>query len=238
MRIGSSSDSNSSSILHLPQWSVTSFGTPLELYKSHHKFSQPPLLFIGGVHGDEPEGVYLAEDMILWLKSLSESARTKFQPWMLIPCLNPDGYKKYERTNGNGVDLNRNFPSRDWSSEHEKPRYFPGTQPNSEKETQSLVKLIEAEKPRLIIHFHSWEPCVVYTGDPGAKAAQLLGQSSGYEARPTIGYPTPGSLGQYGWLENRIPVICIEEIERPKRETIWPRFKIGLEKILLGEDRR
>lgn len=223
-------------ILHLPKWSVTSFGTPLELYKSTHANSQPSVLFIGGVHGDEPEGVYLAEDMLLWLKSLDSKNLKSFTPWMLIPCLNPDGFQKNDRVNANGVDLNRNFPSRDWSVDHEKPRYFPGPSPGSERETQALVQLIKLEKPRLIVHFHSWEPCIVYTGGPGAKAAQFLGESSGYEARPTIGYPTPGSLGQYAWLEHQIPVICVEEVERPPRDAIWPRFHCGLERILRGED--
>ena len=33
---------------------------------------------------------------------------------LFIPCLNPDGMSKNTRTNSNGVDLNRNFPTKNW----------------------------------------------------------------------------------------------------------------------------
>jgi carboxypeptidase D len=28
----------------------------------------------------------------------------------VMPSMNPDGYQRFERANGNGYDLNRNFP--------------------------------------------------------------------------------------------------------------------------------
>lgn len=222
-------------IFHQTSWATTSLGTPLELYKKTHSedASRRPILFIGGVHGDEPEGVRLAEEFLAWLQQ-ADSAGTSTVPWLLIPCLNPDGYSKKERTNANGVDLNRNFPCRDWSSEAKAPRYYPGPSPGSEREVQALVKLIEDEKPHLIVHFHSWEPCVVYTGAPGKQAAETLALGTGYECREDIGYPTPGSLGQYGWLEHGTPVICIEEQEHIELEKVWPHFKKGLTTLVTG----
>lgn len=222
-------------IFHQTSWALTSKGTPIELYKKSHSpsdLSEHPILFIGGVHGDEPEGVRLAEELLAWLKKEEASKSEKIHPWLLIPCINPDGYSQNQRTNANGVDLNRNFPCRDWSSETKAPRYYPGPSPGSEKEVQALVKLIEDEKPQLIVHFHSWEPCVVYTGLPGKKAAETLATGTGYECREDIGYPTPGSLGQYGWIEHQIPVICIEEQEHIDLNLVWPHFKTGLEMLL------
>ncbi len=215
-------------IFHQTSWALTAQGTPLDLYKKVHTKSTRPFLFIGGVHGDEPEGVRLAQDLLAWLLASEDD----LHPWILIPCLNPDGFQKNQRTNANNVDLNRNFPSADWSSLTKAPRYFPGLKPGSEKEVQALVKLIEDEKPQLIIHFHSWEPCVVYTGSPGKKAAQILGEGTGYEVREDIGYPTPGSLGQYGWLEHQTPVICIEAQADSSLENVWPLFGQGLQKLL------
>ncbi|AFY03017.1 M14 family murein peptide amidase A [Bdellovibrio bacteriovorus] len=226
-------------IYHQTSWATTSQGTSIELYKKSHSlsdFSERPILFIGGVHGDEPEGVRLAEEFLHWLKQEESANSGRLRPWVLIPCINPDGYGKNQRTNGNGVDLNRNFPCRDWSPESKAPRYYPGPSPGSEREVQALVKLIEDEKPQLIVHFHSWEPCVVYTGAPGKQAAEILATGTGYEAREDIGYPTPGSLGQYGWIEHQIPVICIEEQEHIDLNLVWPHFKPGLEILITGRN--
>lgn len=226
-------------IFHQTSWATTIRGTPIELYKKTHSlsgFSERPLLFIGGVHGDEPEGVRLAEEFLQWLKQAEITHSTEIRPWILIPCINPDGYSQNQRTNANGVDLNRNFPCRDWSAEAKAPRYYPGPSPGSEKEVQALVKLIEDEKPQLIVHFHSWEPCVVYTGHPGKTAAEILATGTGYEAREDIGYPTPGSLGQYGWLEKQTPVVCIEEQEHIDLNLVWPHFKTGLEMLITGRN--
>ncbi|NUN05438.1 MAG: DUF2817 domain-containing protein [Bdellovibrio sp.] len=225
-------------LFHQTSWARTAKNTPIELYKKSHSlsdFSEAPILFVGGVHGDEPEGVRLAQELITWLKEKEAAASEKIRPWLLIPCINPDGYHNNQRTNGNGVDLNRNFPCRDWSPEAKAPRYYPGPSPGSEAEVQALVKLIEDEKPQLIVHFHSWEPCVVYTGHPGKAAAEILATGTPYPAREDIGYPTPGSLGQYGWLEHQIPVVCIEEQEHIDLNLVWPHFKTGLELLLTGK---
>ncbi|KYG66232.1 murein peptide amidase A [Bdellovibrio bacteriovorus] len=225
-------------IFHQTSWATTERGTPLELYKKTHSsasLSERPILFIGGVHGDEPEGVRLAEELLAWLQHEESQNSEKIRPWILIPCLNPDGYSKNQRTNAAGVDLNRNFPSKDWSSEAKAPRYNPGPSPGSEKEVQALVKLIEDEKPQLIVHFHSWEPCVVYTGAPGKPAAEILASGTTYECREDIGYPTPGSLGQFGWMEHQIPVICIEEQEHMALDKVWPHFQKGLTTLLMGK---
>lgn len=225
------------SITHHPHWATTSLQTPIELYHPSflelNSITQPrPILFIGGVHGDEPEGVVLAQQFIQSLQVLSVTDLQRFHPWFLIPCLNPDGYKKNERTNARGVDLNRNFPSSDWSMECSQPRYFPGITPGSEKETQAVVNLIEQIQPQVIIHFHSWEPCVVYTGATGKKWADAIAQHCGYSSTESIGYPTPGSLGQYGWHDKNIPVVCIEEKANIDLNSVWPRFEKGLYDVL------
>lgn len=233
-----------SKIYFNPTWAITRQGLNIPLWSSlapdalkQHQ-GRSPILFIGGVHGDEPEGVWLAEAFLNAIKteySRRENAATTAwptQPWVLIPCLNPEGFAKGERTNSAGIDLNRNFPSPDWSPEARAPRYNPGEKPGTEPEVQATIKAIETFKPNLIIHFHSWQPCVVYTGAPGEKVARQIGQHAGYEYREDIGYPTPGSLGQYGWLVHKTPVICVEEREGSAREHIWPRFEWALMDLL------
>lgn len=220
----------SDGILHLPSWARTSLGNPIPLYRKQHRDpTRPRILLVGGVHGDEPEGIRLAEDLLLWLQK-QPSHETS---WTLIPCLNVDGARLPQRMNARGVDLNRNFPSDDWSSLNERgPRYHPGSHPGSEPEVQALVELIEEEKPHLILHFHSWEPCVVYTGAPGRSAAEKIGGDTGYPVREDIGYPTPGSLGQFGWQKKKIPVICVEAQEKSSLSDLWPIWGPGLRRLL------
>jgi hypothetical protein len=156
--------------------------------------------------------------------------------WALIPCIHPDGYHKNQRTNSRGIDLNRNFPSHNWSPNIVAARYNPGPKANSEPETQALVHLINKKKPRLLIHFHSWKPCVVYTGPPGLPFAKHLSESSGFKLVHDIGYPTPGSLGDFGWHDHKIPVICTEDGEHRKTQIPWEHFGPGIKKIILQPD--
>jgi protein MpaA len=217
-------------------WKKTALGTPIELFSSHtfdDLRGKRPIILMGGIHGDEPEGVRLAQDTLDWLKGwLKTQPRSSVSPWVAIPCLNVDGFARRTRVNGRGVDLNRNYPSQDWSSAFEKERYFPGPAAGSEPEIQGVVELMRDLRPRLMIHCHSWEPCIVGTGASAQKDSQRLAKSSGYEAREEIGYPTPGSLSRYGWHDHKIPVICIEEQEGlTDLSTIWPRFSAGMQEI-------
>lgn len=188
------------------------------------------LLWIGGVHGDEPEGVELATQTLQWLLNTKTPITWE---WSLIPCLNPDGVVLKQRTNGNGVDLNRNYPSKDWSPAARKNRYHPGPEAGSEPENRALTKLIEVQKPKLIVHCHSWKPCIVCSGQPGMKYANWLAEASGYELKEEIGYETPGSLSSYAWKDHGIPVICIEEKDHEDLNLVWPRFSHGVKKIFI-----
>ncbi len=218
--------------IELPQWAMSPKNNSLTLYHSHNIRLEPghsPVLMVGGVHGDEPEGVALAEGVFNWL---SQATNEKVRPWVLIPCLNPDGYRAGTRTNGNGVDLNRNYPSSNWSPESQGERYFPGKKPGSEPEIQALVRLITVVQPSVIIHFHSWKPMIVVTGPQDLPEAIALSNASGYQIQANIGYPTPGSLSHYGWEDNKIPIICVEEQEHLSDLTqVWPRFKPGFQTI-------
>lgn len=222
---------------HWPCWKKTSRGTPIELLASMSVDDlrrSRPILLMGGVHGDEPEGVQFAEETLRWLLE-AEAAGEKLCPWILIPCLNVDGRAADQRVNARGVDLNRNYPSRDWTTESKADRYFPGPQAASEVEVQGVVELIRDFHPRLIIHCHSWEPCIVATGDRALRDGERLARASGYELRPEIGYPTPGSLSRYAWHDLQIPVICIEERDRHNGMSdlseVWPRFAPGIQEI-------
>lgn len=216
-----------------PNWAKTTTNEAISLWASDELSclkSHNPILWIGGVHGDEPEGIALSNITLEWLKNNSHQVK---KHWVLIPCINPEGAKNDQRTNSRGVDLNRNFPSRNWSSEHKESRYYPGPSPMSEPEVKALVELIQQVKPVLIIHCHSWHPSIVISGPIDHPAAKALAKSSGYKIQPDIGYPTPGSLGDWGWMDQKIPVICIEEAEETKYSEIKEHFLPALAEIFL-----
>lgn len=164
-------------------------------------------LLIGGVHGDEPEGV-VASRGVLELFRQNYSLNLDL---MLIPELNPEGVLLKTRGNSNKVDLNRNLPTKDWSPIAPTERYHPGPSPESEAENKILVKLINDYKPHVIFSLHSWKPMLNINGL--LPEADVISKITGYIIDPDIGYPTPGSLGTYAGHENKIPTLTYE-IER------------------------
>lgn len=224
------------------EWTHTDLGTPIALYASQplpQLKGKRPLLLMGGIHGDEPLGVHLAQKTLELLMADAEKAKPEVTlPWILIPIVNVDGFKANTRVNGRGVDLNRNYPAQSWVPGFEKERYNPGPSPGSEAEIKGVVALIETYQPRIIIHCHSWKPMIVAAGDPALRDAERLSKSSHYKVVPEIGYPTPGSLSQFGWHDRQIPVICIEEADETPRDQVWPNFQQGMREIFLDASTR
>ena len=180
-----------------------------------HRFGRGPkhILILGGVHGDEVEGVVLA-NAILGRLIQTDDLRIRVT---LVPIFNLDGVLAKTRGNARGVDLNRNLPTEDWSSVATTVRYQPGPHANSEIENQALVQFIENEKPDFIISLHSWKPMLNINEPKGSsicsRVAQAIAAHTGDIIEPTIGYSTPGCLGTYAGFERAIPTITYE-IER------------------------
>lgn len=175
------------------------------------KTESKSILIIGGVHGDEPEGPSAAWGLIEALQQPGQSVQDALQNLKItvVPQLNQDGVFLKTRTNFNGVDLNRNLPTKDWSPIAAQPRYSPGPSPGSEIENQALMTYLEKQKPNLIISLHSWNPMLNTNGDCEGIAHEIA-KHTGYKVEPDIGYPTPGSLGTYAGKERGIPTLTYE----------------------------
>lgn len=181
-------------------------GLPLITYE--FGFDGAKVLIMGGVHGDEIEGVALAMGLLGdWLENFDLKLNI-----VLLPMMNADGVLRKTRVNANGVDLNRNLPTKDWTAEILNPRYPPGPAANSEPENQALLKLIKDFQPQWILNLHSWKPMLNTNGNCEPLASKLH-QLTGYPIEPTVGYSTPGCLGTYSGIERGIPTITYE-IER------------------------
>ncbi len=187
-------------------FTYTSKGMPVLAYEFHN--GGPEVLILGGVHGDEIEGVFAAQEL---LKHFMKSNPFKLNI-TLVPQFNLEGVVYKTRGNGNGVDLNRNLPTKDWSPEIKTPRYHPGPFAASENENKGLIQFIESKKPVLILSLHSWQPVLNVNGNCHA-VAEVLAQRTGYKIDDDIGYPTPGCLGSYAGLERSSPTLTYE-IER------------------------
>ena len=184
----------------------TANGLPIPAYRFGS--NGPEVLILGGVHGDEREGVEAAHGLLgRWRNGFPFRLRVT-----LIPALNLDGVLRASRLNARGVDLNRNMATKDWSPIANTPRYQPGPRANSEPETEALVRLLDEVKPRFILSLHSWKPMLNVNGDCRPEA-EAIARRTGYVIEETIGYPTPGCLGTYAGIERGLPTLTYE-IER------------------------
>lgn len=156
------------------------------------------ILVIGVFHGDEPQGKFLIDN---YLKENESNL-------LFIPCLNPDGMAQGVRTNSNGVDLNRNFPTKNWEFT-EKNEFFGGDKAASEIETKFVGDIIDKYKPELILTLHAPFKVVNYDGD-AREISEKISAIINYPVEASIGYPTPGSFGTYAGVERGIPTITLE----------------------------
>jgi protein MpaA len=164
---------------------------------------------------------------------------------VVAPLVTPDSFliDKPTRTNAAGVDVNRNFPTKDWKADAHKKwahnyrrdkRKNPGEFAASEQETIFQINLIKRYKPNKIITVHSPLTILDYDGpslnlESSRPAKELLEdmskKSSGYKVS---NYPIfPGSLGNWAGKENHIPTYTLELPNSNPLETdkFWALFK-------------
>jgi murein peptide amidase A len=184
-------------------------GQPLWLRDMPLEGAKLRVLVVGGIHGDELSSAALA---LHWIGLAREiPAQTH---WRFVPLLNPDGLltSPARRTNARGVDLNRNFPTPNWDKEaaqywehkvQRDPRRWPGPKPLSEPESKFLHDEMERFKPHMIVSIHAPYGVLDFDGPstPPAKLGRLYLDQVGI---------FPGSLGNYGGVHKRMPVVTIE----------------------------
>ena len=218
-------------VLRHPAWQYgkSEKGTSLELYGPT---SGPvDILLIAAMHGDENETTVV----------LSEALRRIPMGGIRNPVIlstNPDGALQGTRSNARGVDLNRNWPTANWSP---KPVYHknhggtvqdislsPGDSPASEAETRALLDCVKGLQPRTVISLHAPLACVE---DPRETSlAQWVADRVNLPLVPDVGYATPGSFGTWS-AEQDINIITWELPSEPLADMIASHTPVLFELI-------
>lgn len=202
---------------------ITNLGNEVVLVtKNPSEKGEKIVLIIGVVHGDEPQGEILINNYLQDDK-IREQGKNRL---LFIPCLNPDGLELKTRQNANEIDINRNFPTKNWVREPFASEYYGGEKPASEIETKFVTDIINSYSVDIILTFHAPYKVVNYDG-PAEEIAQEISKIINYPVQKDIGYPTPGSFGTYAGVERNIPIITLElDEEIDVKELIEPANKI------------
>lgn len=178
---------------------------PIRVWMRSASVDAPRVLIVGGIHGDEPEGLGALPALRAALVNTAPATI------LFIEDLNPDGTARRTRGNANAVDLNRNWPTANFAA-----RSRHGSRPLSEPESRFLFQQINEFRPSAIIVYHSARsgPFVNFDGpaEHMAKAFADAAHASDprWHVRASMGYPTPGSLGTWAGVERQIPILTVE----------------------------
>lgn len=121
------------------------------------------LLLIGGLHGWEYTGIFT---LYLLANNLCNKVNTDVNYFALlstydiwiIPCLVGYGIINNTRWNGNGVNVNRNFPDPSWEASGQPfDADYTGPSAASEFETNIVMAMADYVKPNLVVDVHNYD---------------------------------------------------------------------------------
>lgn len=221
-------------VLRHPAWEYgrSEQNTELNLYGP--RVGPVDILLIAAMHGDENETTVVLSEA---LRRIPAGAIKN----PVILSTNPDGALQGTRSNARGVDLNRNWPTANWSS---KPVYHKdhggtvqdislssGESAGSEAETRALLDCVKRLQPRTVISLHAPLACVE---DPQATPlAHWVATQVGLPLVPDVGYATPGSFGTWS-AEHDINIITWELPSEPLADMIASHTPV-LFKLITGD---
>lgn len=219
--------------------------------------ARPVNLLFCGVHGDEPSGIYICFELAQEALFDNPDALNDLK-LVIAPIVNPDGFFANTRENANGVDLNRNLPTKDWDRLAQKvwikykndPRKYPGSRSGSEPESRLQAYLIDKYRPDKIISVHAPLGFLDFDG-PGdqkyrnliriEKRAKYLGLNIEANSKNLLKLVDfrffPGSLGNFAGNERNIPTYTIElpSSDPSRARDYWTVLRFALLKALRFE---
>ena len=179
------------------------------------------VLWIGGIHGDEPQGAVATDSLAAAFNEAGLGSRATLT---ILEDDNPDGRTAHTRDNANHVDLNRNFPARNFDNTNAEYGRVALSQP----ESRALYDLIQRARPSLVISCHASRGHQYVNYDGPAKAiAGRFSQLSGFPVEPSnaLGFGTPGSLGSLVGIDRGIPILTIEFLRNSSPTAAWSAIR-------------
>lgn len=179
------------------------------------------VLIMASIHGNEPAGTPLVRRLASYLVDHPDVlvGRRLF----IIAVANPDGLARGTRHNSRGVDLNRNFPAKNYKAAS---NY--GRSALSEPESRALHQFLLERKPRRIVSLHQpinyGSACIDYDG-PAEPLARAMSAYTDLPVRLLGGQN--GSLGSFAGVGLGIPTITIELPKNASNldgETLWNKY--------------
>jgi len=206
----------------------------------------PSAYFGAAIHGWEWENAYgllrlaelLAENPVLG------GVDTRGLRIRLMPVQNPYGFDHFTRQNARGVDLNRNFDVA-WAELPEIQDLvvpwdynYKGPRPASERETQVIQGLLQRDRPRCLVDFHTADFILMLppTGDRAAMDAMHADVREQLKDRFIAQKPYGGAYQQFHldpvaqatasepWLAHYaasigVPLACLVEMSGNRDDT-------------------
>jgi protein MpaA len=169
-------------------------GRPIVVRRSGEPASDFKVLLIGSMHGDEPQGMRIIDQ----INRRYPRGPAGVDLWT-IRTVNPDGIRAGTRKNARGVDLNRNFRFRFDPSLT--GGYASGPFPFSEPETRTVVRISRSARFDLAIWYHQpWNETLVPCNDVRPVAGRYARLSGLKPGRGCDRY-VPGSA--IGWMHRQ-----------------------------------
>jgi murein peptide amidase A len=159
------------------------------------------LLVVGCIHGNECAGRRVAQ--------LIEARPPAAEHVWVIDDLNPDGFAAGRRVNGQGVDLNRDFPWH-WRPLPRSGGQYSGPRALYAPEDRIAERLILSARPRVTVWFHQPLDLVDESGGNPA-VARRFGRLARMRVTRLPRYP--GSAA--GWQDHRLPGTTAFVVELP-----------------------
>lgn len=198
------------------------------------------VVYTGAIHGNESSTKALMDKWIAELEANARSIPANISV-VVVPIVNPDGYAAGTRTNGNNVDLNRNFGTSDWRKDITTVTNAPfpgggGDAPMSQPETKAIASLVSRVGARLVLSYHSIGG-VLMANQAGSSTsyARTYSSLSGYGnatgSSSTFEYSVSGTADDYYAEKLGVPSILVElgshtyhQFER-NQKAMWAMLK-------------
>lgn len=215
----------------LPPWQTIGEsvdGRPLRVMKLGN--GPRRALWVGGIHGDEREGALATAE--LPRAFLGTPGAADKVTLTILEDANPDGSARNTRGNCNGVDLNRNYPAKNYL-----PGDSRGERPLDQPEAKALHDLVLAVKPDVMIVAHAWRGDTFINFDgPAEGLAARFGRESGMRVKPSDKIaPTPGSLGSWVGHTLRWPILTLEYLRGSDQRANWEKTRSAILAVIVGD---